>query len=170
MKKTVGIMIIGLLAVVAVTAYLNRGVVAEKEEVQEKAILTIKKEGKEMNTMDMEQIKLLGSVEFDADLKASGKEAENHQYTGALLKNIFDACDIAIHEENQVVVKAVDGYTVALTGKEVLEEDHVYLSYAMDGEPLGKKEDGGKGPYQVILRKDPFSQRWCKFVVELEVQ
>ena len=69
-----------------------------------------------------------------------------------------------------VIVRAIDGYTVALSIEEVLDEENVYLAYAIDGKPLRSKSQGGSGPYQLIVRKDQFSQRWCKFVVEIEIR
>jgi hypothetical protein len=46
----------------------------------------------------------------------------------------------------------------------------VYIVYAIDNKPLGKKEDGGAGPFELVIKNDPFSQRWCKFVSEVEIQ
>ncbi|MFZ5969090.1 MAG: molybdopterin-dependent oxidoreductase [Bacillota bacterium] len=170
MKKMVSVVVVGLILVLAVTAYLNKGAVAQKERMQEKAQVIVKANGAEVKTLDMETIQGLGEKGFEANLKTNGKEAEKHTYTGVSLSRILNECDIKVDVDNQVIAKAIDGYTVALTGAEVLEEDNVYLAYKMDGKLLGKKEDGGKGPYQVIIRKDQFSQRWCKFVVELDVQ
>lgn len=31
-------------------------------------------------------------------------------------------------------------------------------------------EKRGSGPYQIIIRKDQFSQRWAKYVLEIELQ
>ncbi len=69
-----------------------------------------------------------------------------------------------------MIVRATDGYTIALSPKEVKDEDNVYLAYKLNGKLLKRKEEGGSGPYQVIIRKDEFSQRWCKFVVEIELK
>lgn len=63
-------------------------------------------------------------------------------------------------EDQEITVRAVDGYTVPLNSEEILDEDNVYLAYKIDGETM---------PYQIIIRKDQFSQRWCKDVVEIEI-
>ncbi|MDZ7837619.1 MAG: hypothetical protein U5N58_06515 [Actinomycetota bacterium] len=46
----------------------------------------------------------------------------------------------------------------------------MYIAIEKDGQPLGDKDSGGSGPYQIIVKKDTFSQRWCKFLVELELK
>lgn len=65
---------------------------------------------------------------------------------------------------------AADGYTVALTGDEVRMEDNVYIVYEQAGKDLGIREDGGTGPYRLIIRKDEFAQRWNKYLMEIELQ
>lgn len=169
MKNKVFIAIIALVLIVAVTAFLNKDSLGDKKKMQDEAIVALKSSDNEA-TFNITEIKQLGEKEFSANLKSSGKEAEQHKYTGVPLKNVFGHANISLEGKEQIIVKAVDGYTVALMVDEVLDDDNVYLAYEMDGEPFGKKEDGGKGPYQVIIRKDQFSQRWCKFVTEIEVK
>ncbi|MBA1334485.1 MAG: hypothetical protein HPY66_2334 [Firmicutes bacterium] len=170
MKKIVIAAVAILVIIVGITAYMNRGDLAAKQDSQDNAILIIKSDGAEVARVDMEYIKTLGEVEFDANIKSSGQDPEKHSFAGVPLKNVFDSQNIPTEGKTMVIVKAVDGYTSALNMDEVLEDDNVYLAYKRDGEPLGRKEDGGSGPYQVIIRKDPFSQRWCKFVMEIELQ
>lgn len=62
------------------------------------------------------------------------------------------------------------GISAYLNSDYVLDDDNIYLAYMMDGEPLKSREDGGSGPYQIIIRKDQFSQRWAKYVLEIELQ
>ena len=78
--------------------------------------------------------------------------------------------DIDIGGYNTVIAKAIDGYNVAYEVAEVQDEDNIFIAIARDGKPLGSKSTGGSGPYQLIVSKDAFSQRWCKFVIELEIK
>jgi hypothetical protein len=71
---------------------------------------------------------------------------------------------------SRAVIKGVDGYAVALTSNEVLQDDNVYLVFEKDGKQMKGKKRGGSGPYQVIIRQDQFSQRWCKFVTEIVME
>lgn len=167
--KKVAVVILILVFIVGVTAYLNVDNLKAKDTMQEKELIVIKS-GEESATLDKESINGLGEVEFSANLKSDGKLAEKHTYTGVLLKKVLDANNIDLSNKEVLIVKGIDGYTVAIGVDEVMEENNVYIAYGMDGKPLGKKEDGGRGPYEVIIRKDPFSQRWCKFLSEIEVQ
>ncbi len=167
-SRSIIIIIIVLALIVGVFAFINRSMIKDKKEVHENAEVLIVGHGNEAK-LTLTDIKELGEEEFTADLKSSGKAAEEHTYTGVPVKNLLEKVDINLKDNGQVIVKAVDGYTVALDSNEVLEEDNVYIAYEIDGESFGSKEDGGSGPYQVIIRKDQFSQRWCKHVVEIEV-
>ncbi len=42
-----------------------------------------------------------------------------------------------------MIVRATDGYTIALSPKEVKDEDNVYLAYKLNGKLLKRKEEGG---------------------------
>src|SRR6056297_1410291 len=121
-KKMIIIIIIILAVTVGITAYLNQGSIAEKDNAQKNALVTIKEDGVEVKTVNMS------------------------------------------------VVKEVDGYTVALTAKEVKVDDNVYLVYQSDGKPLKGKKEGGTGPYRLVIKNDQFGQRWCKFVTEVNVK
>lgn len=170
MKKIVMAVVVILVLIMGVTAYLNRGDLAAKQESQQDAFIIIKSGGSEVARVDMGQLKDLNKVDVEANLKRSGKDPEKHQYTGVLLKEVLEAAGADTAGKDTVIMTAVDGYTSAISMDEVLEDDNVYVVYKIDGQPLGTKEAGGSGPLQVILAKDPFSQRWCKFVMEIDLQ
>lgn len=157
-----------LLAIIVLgLGFINKESLGDKKEIHENAEIIIKGNGTQ-EKINLEEIKNIGEEEFSADLKSSGKAAEEHIYTGVLLKEIFEEVGIKLEEDKQVILTAIDGYVVALESNEVLEDGNVYLAYKMDGESLGTREEGGSGPYQVIIRNDQFSQRWCKHVVEIK--
>jgi hypothetical protein len=173
-NKRTTIIIIVLAAVLAialgVTAYLNMGNAKEKKALQENAIIVIKSGDKKLAEVNMEYITGLGEKEFKADLKKSGKPPLEHSYTGVPMKNLFENLKIDTGSVSLVVLKAIDGYTSALTFSEVMEDDNVYIAFKIDGKSLGNKDNGGDGPYMAIIRKDPYSQRWCKFLTEIDLQ
>ena len=156
--------------VVGVTANMNRGDLAAKQESQQDAYVIIMSEGSEVAKIDLEQLQQMNVVDVEANLKRSGKDREKHVYTGVLLKEVLEEANVDTAGKDTVIMKAVDGYTSAIGMEETLQDDNVYLVFKIDGEPLGTKEEGGSGPLQVILAKDPFSQRWCKFVMEIDLQ
>lgn len=168
-KKTVFIIVAVLVATVGVFAYLNGNYVKDKKEIHINAELIVKADGNE-TLFTLDEIKKLGEKEFKANLKSSGNPPVEHTYTGVALKNVIEKANINIADKSQVTIRSVDGYTVAMNMDEVLEDDNVYLTYMVDGQPLGNREDGGSGPYQIVISKDQFSQRWAKYVVEIELQ
>ncbi|AKL94370.1 oxidoreductase [Clostridium aceticum] len=170
MKKIIPIVIAVLIIVVGISAYLNRGYVKDKQTMVENASISLKEKGEEVSIVDLAWIEDLQPIEFEANLKSSGKDPVEHIYKGVPLSKVLMSKNLSIEDKEQVIVRSIDGYTVALGIEEVMQEDNVYIAYERDGEALGKKEEGGSGPYQIIIRKDPFSQRWTKFVVEVELQ
>ena len=159
-----------LLIIVGVFAYLNAGNVDEKKKLEEEAIILIKSQDKELARIDMALLEKTGIKDFTANLDTSDSEAQKHIYSGVLLNELLESLGIDINEYSTVIAKAVDGYTVALNAAEVVQPDNIYIAVKMDGMDLGTKSTGGSGPYQLIVTKDAFSQRWCKFLIELELK
>lgn len=162
--------IIGLAVILGATGFMNRGSASEKAALNENAVFKVLVNGEEVVSRNMVEIQALGESEFQANLKTNGKEAIDYQYTGVLIKTILEDAGVDLQDAKGVVVSAVDGYAVSVSMEKILDEDNVYLAYKRDGEPIGTREDGGKGPYQMIIRKDAFSQYWCKYALTADVQ
>ncbi len=118
----------------------------------------------------MTEIQSIGEVDFTATLDTSNSDPEDFQYTGVLLKNIFSHAGITLEGREAIVVSAADGYTVAIPMDKFMADDNVYLAYKKEGELIGTREEGGKGPYQMIVSKDQFSQFWCKYALSADLQ
>jgi predicted lipoprotein with Yx(FWY)xxD motif len=174
MKKRNTIIIVSVSFVLVLTvglfAFLNAGNASQKKILQEETLVLISADGKTLGTINMDIIEKTGPVDFSANLDTSDSEPQQHLYTGVLLNDILKKLGINVLDYSSLIAKAVDGYTVAYTTLEIMEEDNIYLAVKKDGKPLGTKNTGGSGPYQIIARKDAFSQRWCKFVVEIELK
>jgi hypothetical protein len=162
--------IIGLAVILGVTGFMNRGSASEKAALNENAVFKVLVNGEEVVSRNMVEIQALGESEFQANLKTNGKEAIEYQYTGVLIKTILEDAGVDLQDAKGVVVSAVDGYAVSISMEKIMDEDNVYLAYKRDGELIGTREDGGKGPYQMIIRKDAFSQFWCKYALTADVQ
>ena len=152
-----------------VFAFMNREIVKGTGAACENAEVILKGDGLEIK-LTFDEITQLGEKEFTAIFDSSDSDPEEHSYIGIPLINIIEGAGMTLENIEQVIVRAIDGYTVALSPNEVMDEDNVYLAYKLDGKFLKRKEEGGSGPYQIIIRKDEFSQRWCKFVVEIELK
>ncbi len=164
------VIVIILIAILGVTALMNRNYMKDKQEMLEGFSFVIKKEGREVALVKLEDIEKLNPIEFIESLKSSGQKAEVNKYKGVLLRDILAARGESLEGKSQVTIRSIDGYAVALSAEEVGEEDNVYIVYEANGEPLASKDEGGSGPYQIVIRNDPFGQRWAKFVVEVDLE
>ena len=170
MKKAVIIIMLVLAVIIALTAYLNREYASERAKIESKAEFVIKDNGTVISTLDLNDIKSAGEESFEAVLKTNGKKPEYYNYKGTQLKNLIKASGIDLSEKSAVTVTAVDGYSIAYSIDDILVENNAYLSYASDGELFRNREEGGRGPYQVIILSDKFSNRRCKHAVEMDVR
>lgn len=167
-KWILGIIVM-LAVILGVTGFLNRGAAAEKSSLNENAVFKVLVNGQEVASRNMVEIQDLGEVEFQANLKTSGKDPIPYTYSGVLLKSILEDAGVDLSDAKGVVVSAVDGYAVSVTMEKILADDNVYLAYKREGEWIKTREEGGKGPYQMIVSKDPFSQYWCKYALSADV-
>lgn len=122
-------------------------------------------------TIDAEKIFTNPNAEtFPAVVRSSGEKPVQTEYTGIELKKMLAEFEIALKKDNRITFNASDGYRIILAGEEINEAKNVYLVYKRDGELLKSKNKGGKGPYQIVIRKDTFSQRWIKHVDEIIIE
>jgi len=160
---------IALTAAVVVLALLNREYIAPKKEAQDAGVFFLHAGDKEY-TVTMDDIEALSPFDIDANYKKSGQAPETKTYRGVSLKATVESLGIDPSAFQSVSFAAVDGYTSALTIDEAMDDGNCYIVVSMDGKPLGTKEDGGSGPFMMILAHDQFSQRWCKFLLEIKLQ
>jgi hypothetical protein len=153
---------------VTVLAWLNRGNVEEKRHFQDNGIFLVNAGG-EQYTVSMDDIMKLGPRFIDANYKPSGRDPVQRQFTGISLKSLFDYLDVDYSSARSVSFTAADGYASAISIADALDELNCCIVFEEGGTALGTRESGGSGPYMMILAKDQFSQRWCKYLLELTV-
>ena len=137
--------------------------------VERSKTITFVVDGREAATIDRDFFGAMDSRTFPAVIRSNGKKPQQTRYTGVALDSLFQRLDLDLTGKSQVVVKAIDGYVTVLTMDE-LQQGRVYLAYQMDGEDLKPINEGGAGPFQLVIPSDPFSQRWCKYVYQVEVK
>lgn len=128
------------------------------------SVITLKHTSSKVEKLDLETIKSVGDTVFTARSKDG-----TFQYRGILIKDLFKYLNIAADNKKEIIVKGHDGYTVTFTYDEIQMDDNVYIVYERDKKLLGKMQNGGLGPYLVIVKKDQYYSRWCKGVVEIKV-
>ncbi len=152
-----------LLTAIAGFAYLNAGSVAALKELEMEAEFLLTAGEREI-TIGMGDILALEPVEFETTMRTSTTGATPVTFTGVELSKVLEKYAVAVSPKTTIQVIALDGYTSALTGEEILAPENIYLCIAMDGEALKPRSEGGCGPYYLVIRTAEFAQRWCKCV------
>lgn len=158
-----------LAVVVVVFAILNMKGANEKRILEKNAEFVITCNG-ESKTLNMEQVLSLNPKEFKAIMDTSTTLPTEVEFTGVEFKTLFDFCKFNLDGKSSVEVTSLDGYASALTIDEINMTDNVFLCIKMNGLPLGKKSENGLGPYLMVINSAKYSQRWCKFVGEIEIK
>ena len=162
---------IGLLIVAGAAAYLNFQGTGRRLTLAANAEILLKDHDQQVFTVTPALLDQLGPQEFKASLNSDGKEPEQHVYTGVPLKDVIAEAKISLQGARQVDILSADGYMVALPVNEVKAENNIYLVTKDNGSYLGTIDDkNGRGPYMIVIRRDPFSQRWSKYVCEINVK
>jgi hypothetical protein len=164
------VIILVLTTVAAIAIFLNRDQVNRNKELTEEALFVVMENGEEIITFDLSDLQEIGQTDFVATVNSSSSDPQTYTYTGVLMKDIYHYAGIDLADREALVVTAADGYVVAVDMNKFLDDDNVYLAYRQDGEWLKSREEGGSGPYMMIIRKDPFSQFWCKYAVSSDLR
>ena len=167
--KLITVITAGLVVVVAVFAFLNRENIASKKEAQESGVFVLHAGGEEF-TVTMDDIEALSPFTIVANFRRSGQAATNRTFQGVSLKAVIERLGVDFSRYASVSFLAADGYASALTISEAMDDGNCYIVIAEENKPLGTRESGGSGPYMMILANDQFSQRWCKFLLEVNLQ
>jgi hypothetical protein len=163
------IVIVVLAAGVTVFAVLNAGDTGAKQASQENATVTVK-QGDVSKTFDLNYLKKFDKVEFSATQDTSKTGPEKKSFGGVPLITVLKDLGFDIDKAESITLTAADGYASAITADEAKDIDNVYLVYERDGKPDLSKQQGGSGPIEAVVRKDQFSQRWCKFLMEIDIK
>jgi len=168
MKRKSTIAVIAVLAAlavgVAVLAALNAKNAGEKKQLLDDAVFLIL-DGRTqppaaLATVTREDIEALAPREFRANYKKSGKEPEARVYTGVPFAEVLRAKGIDPAGFASAAFAAADGYASALTMEKALDEENCFIAL----------DDGGDGPFRMILPKDQFSQNWCKMLTDITLK
>lgn len=164
--KLILIVCIVLAVAVAVFALLNSDLAKEKSQLSLLGEISVLQGGKETARITPKDIEAIGAETFTATQKSSGNDPVERTFTGVPLTKLLGAKDLPLEGTKSILLRSVDGYSVTLSPEEVADSENVWLVWEADGEPLPKDS----APYMVVIRKDPFSQRWSKMLCEIELE
>ena len=162
MKKStiVVVAVIAALAVgVAVLAVLNGRDAAAKKQLRDDAVFVILAGGTEYR-VTMEEFLTLEQRAFEANYKKSGRDPETRYYTGAPFAEILQMKGIDPAGFDSAVFGAADGYASAISMERALDGEGCYIA----------ADEGGDGPFRMILPKEQFSQNWCKMLTDVTLK
>lgn len=157
-----------LLALAAVFAVLNlRGLDEKKAAAQAQAFTIVI--GEEKTTVTIEDMQTIGIRDIPANYKPSGKAPVERIYQGVPFVEVLTYKGISPADYKTVVFTAADGYSTAISAEEALDPEKCVIATGLAGAPLEGKE-AGTTSLMMILPKDQFSQRWCKFLLEASAE
>lgn len=107
------------------------------------------------------------AISFPAVVRSSGNKPVETEYKGIEMSKLFSSLDLDISQVEKITFNASDGYRIILSIEEINEPNNVYLTFERDGKPMKSKRQGGNGPFQLVIRRDPFSQRWIKHIEDI---
>ena len=104
---------------------------------------------------------------FPSVIRSSGENPVSVFFKGIELSELLGSLNIDYTKYHQMTFIASDGYQISISTEEISEKNNCYIVFEMDGNRLKSKEKGSSGPYRLVIRRDPFSQRWIKHVEEI---
>ena len=118
----------------------------------------------------MAEIAALPYVEVEKEIVSSSFENDEGVFRGVPLRALLGDAGIDLSDAAQVIIRSEDGFVSVCPAEEVRESDSAILVYMKNGEGLGGQDDGGSGPFRVLMTDDEFGNRSAKYVCALEVR
>jgi len=158
-----------LLAAVAVLALLNRGDAELRRALEENREFQILMDGSLVSTVSLQELLDLGPEEFTTSFATSISAPRETKLNGIELRLLLEAMEVDISLASRITVSGLDSYYSPLAINEILQDERIYICFAMDGELLKPQGEGGFGPFLMVIRGSRFAQRWCKYVEAVDV-
>ena len=127
-------------------------------------IITVGGQSYEVTRGLMEEI---GITAIEVKKSTSKSPSAPVSLEGVPLKSVLDRLGIDIRDKESCVSRASDGFSAVISTVEALDPENAFIVAAQNGEPLKPLMDGGVGPFLLVIRKDPFANRWCRGLIEL---
>jgi len=149
---------------------LNRSHIELARAQLEKREFILKAYGEPVAEVSLQDILDLNPVEFSTRLATSTAAPRDVSLRGVELRLLYESLGADISHASLFAVRGLDGYYSPLSSKEVGTADKVYVCIAMEGKLLSDKDNGGWGPFLLVIRGERFAQRWCKYVEEIDAR
>jgi hypothetical protein len=161
--------VVVLMVMIIVLAALNDERAQELAARQDDATFVIRTGG-EVFTVDFQTLQEAGIRTFTATRRGGGATAAQVSFQGVPLTVLCGWLGIDLSNVGSVVALAADGFSSVVSGDQARDMENVFIATAENGIVLAKRDEGGDGPYMLVVAKDTFSQNWCKFLSELIIR
>jgi len=168
-NKYVYITLGALFAAVVVLALLNRGDADLRRALGENREFLILVNGEHAATVGLQALLDMDPQKFTTTMSTSLSAPREISLRGVELRLLLEANGVDFAEASHVTVTGLDSYYSPLSISEVDAEDTIYICFEMDGEALKPQNEGGYGPFLMVIRGSRFAQRWCKYVEAVDV-
>jgi hypothetical protein len=162
--KIVFIVLAVLIVAVVVLAMLNYDDIMERRELQESGTFLVTA-GETTHNVSMGDLLSVGAVAV-----SSSPRGELRTFTGVPIVGILDHLGIDYSNAGTVVFTSLDGFASVISIDEALDGANTFVVFEENGEPLGTREEGGTGPYMIVVALDPFPNRWARYLMEITIQ
>jgi len=115
--------------------------------------------------VSMEDLLFIGVTDV-----SSSPRGVQREFTGVPLVNIFNHLNIDYSTAGTVIFTSGDGFMSAVSINEAINGINTFIVFEENGELLGTMEDGGRGPFMVVIALDQFPNRWARYLTEVKIQ
>ena len=162
----IGGALLALTAAIALLLWLNR---AEGDLDANRIQVCVQNEV--MATLDLADLQALPATELDKKIVSGSGDHQAGVFRGVDLAVLLNAAAPGWQAgASGAVCRASDNFTGYFDVDEILTEGNILVAYALDGQLLPGKEQGGKGPFRLVVRDDAFGNRSTFWLCRIEVQ
>ena len=160
----IGIILVGLIA--GISIFLN---LQNKTEDDKGYNFSVSKDEKILKTYSLDDIKKMEPVKAKAKINSTNKKSYEGTFTGVPIESLLNDTDESLLEDSEnFIFIAGDGYSSAISKRDIEKKENVILAYAMDGKDLEHFSDGGQGPMRIVILSDQFGNRSTMWAVQVE--
>jgi hypothetical protein len=158
-----------ILLLIAAVAIISAGFLVFFS-AEEDAIITVRYNDTEIVITRDILTQTTDKLTFPAVVRSSDSKPVETTYQGVEFNKLLSALGIDSANIDKVTFDASDHYRVILSGDEIRDPLNVYIVFERDGALMTSAGKNGDGPFQLVIRKDAFSQRWIKHLNEIIIE
>ncbi len=163
----IAVILVIMAAAIAILLCIN----ASQGTDVERGHVAVTQNGEIVKEFTMEDIEQMEYTEFYKKIVSSSSKDVEGTFRGPTLADVLTAADENILDgAENIIVRSEDDFVSQFSVDEIMQKDNIILAYSVDGESLGDMDNGGSGPYRVVINEDAFGNRSAMYVCELEVE